>query len=416
MKNTFLRLILQVFRDKIIFIIKCVGGVVVLHFGQFCDAYLPVVDGVIMVVKNYAEILNAKYGTCMVVAPAAKDYKDGDAFEMVRVKSIPIPTRYPYRYAMPSIDKSAREKIETYPLDLIHTHSPFGISQYGLKVAKKRNIPIISTFHSKFYDEFKLALKSEKLARMVVDHAVEYYNQMDQVWAVNRSTAETLREYGYKGNIEIAYNGSDFAYPENAEALRQSIIAEYQIPTDKPMFLFVGQQIWHKNIRLIIEAMELLKQQGFAYTMVLVGEGSNANEIKKLVAEKGLEEQFLFTGVLHDREKLTGFYLAADLFLFPSLYDNAPLVVKEASSLRTPSITVSGSNAAEGVVDGENGFLTEENAISIAEKIKKIYTEQVDLTAVGNRAQQTLASSWETIVEDVYGRYVELIAYKNKQL
>lgn len=387
-----------------------------LHFGQFCDAYFPVVDGVIMVVKNYAEILHKKYGTCMVVAPAAKNYEDKDAFEMVRVKSIPIPTRYPYRYAMPSIDKAARDKIETCPLDLIHTHSPFGISQYGLKVAKNRNIPIISTFHSKFYDEFKLALKSDKLAKMVVNHAVKYYEQMDQVWAVNHSTAETLKEYGYKGNMEVIYNGSDIVYPGNAEDLRKRAFEKYNIPTDKPMFLFVGQQIWHKNIRLVIEAMEWLKQQGFAYTMVFVGEGSNAEEIKALVKEKHLEDSIMFTGVLHDRQELTSLYLAAELFVFPSVYDNAPLVVKEAASLRTPALTVTGSNAAEGVIDGVNGFLTEENGVSIGQKIKGIYEAGVDLPAIGKQAEETLAVSWDSIVEDVYGRYAELIAYKNRKL
>lgn len=385
-----------------------------LHFGQFCDSYLPVVDGVIMVVKNYADILNSKYGNCMVVAPAAKGYEDKDAFEMVRVKSIPIPTRYPYRYAMPSIDKVARKKIETCPLDLIHTHSPFGISQYGLKVAKKRNIPIISTFHSKFYDEFKLALKSDKLAKMVVNHTVRYYEKMDQVWTVNHSTAETLREYGYKGNVEIIFNGSDVVYPVNADALRAQAFEKYHIPTDKPMFLFVGQQIWHKNIGLIIDAMEWLKQQGFAYTMVLVGEGSNAAEIKARVKEKGLEDSFLFTGVLHDREELTSLYLAANLFVFPSVYDNAPLVVKEAASLRTPALTVAGSNAAEGIADGVNGFLTEENALAIGQKIKDIYGAGLDLPAIGKRAEETLAVSWDSIVEDVYGRYMELITYKNQ--
>ena len=385
-----------------------------LHFGQFCDAYFPVVDGVIMVVKNYADILNTKYGTCMVVAPAAKNYEDKDTFEMVRVKSIPIPTRYPYRYAMPGIDGAARKKIETCPLDLIHTHSPFGISQYGLKVAKKRNIPIISTFHSKFYDEFKLALKSDKLAKMVVNHAVKYYEQMDQVWAVNHSTAETLREYGYKGNTEVIFNGSDIVYPGNAEDLRKRAFEKYKIPTDKPMFLFVGQQIWHKNIRLVIEAMEWLKQQGFAYTMVFVGEGSNAEEIKALVKEKNLEDSIMFTGVLHDRQELTGLYLAADLFIFPSIYDNAPLVVKEAASLRTPAITVVGSNAAEGVIDGVNGFLTEESGISIGQKIKDIYAGNLDLSVIGEQAESTLAVSWDSIVEDVYGRYAELIAFKNR--
>lgn len=41
-----------------------------------------------------------------------------------------------------------------------------------------------------------------------------------------------------------------------------------------------------------------------------------------------------------EREILKRYYVAADLFLFPSLYDNAPLVIREAAALGTPSVLI----------------------------------------------------------------------------
>jgi len=384
-------------------------------FGQFCDAYLPIVDGVVMVVKNYTEVLNQKYGKCCVVAPKVPHYEDTEPFEVVRVNSLPIPQRYPYRFAVPELHKTSIDSIRAIKLDLIHTHSPFGLSQYGMKIAKRRNIPIISTFHSKYYDDFKQVVKLDSLAQIGVNLIVEYYKRMDQVWTCSKSTAETLREYGYKGNIEVILNGSDTKYPEDAQTIRDKTREKYKIPAGMPVFLFVGQHIWQKNIKTLILSMAYLKKSGFAFKMIMTGKGYAEDDIKKMVKEEGMEDNFIFTGPVMDREELSGLYLLSDLFVFPSIYDNAPLVVKEAAGLRTPSLIIDGSNASEGIKDSENGFLIEDNCDKIGEKIIEIYGENIDLTKIGENAEKTLSLSWENIVDDVYGRYVELIKYKNRK-
>ena len=58
---------------------------------------------------------------------------------------------------------------------------------------------------------------------------------------------------------------------------------------------------------------------------------------------------------------------AADLFLFPSMYDNAPLVVREAAMMGTPSVILKGSTASEVIVDGVNGFLADQTPDSYAD-------------------------------------------------
>ncbi len=384
------------------------------YIGQFCDAYLPVVDGVIMVVKHYSELINKYYGKCSIVAPEVPNYKDDGELDVIRIKSIPIPKRAPYRYAIPELHKSAVDKIMSCRFDLIHTHSPFGISQYGLKVAKRRDIPIISTFHSKYYDDFKQVLKVDSFAQIAVNYIIEYYNQVDQVWTVNNSTAQTLKDYGYKGSINVIPNGSDMVYPQNADELIDRAANKYNIPRDKPVFIFVGQMIWQKNIKNIILAMAYIKKSGFEFKMIMVGKGSAEEEIKELVRKEGLWENFIFTGVVYDRNELSGLYMSADIFVFPSIYDNAPLVVKEAAGLGLPALVIRNSNASEGIEDCVNGFISEDGFENIGNKIVDIYKSGVDKKAVGKRAADTLPVSWEKVVEEVYGRYTELIKFKNK--
>lgn len=384
------------------------------HFGQFSDAYFPIIDGGVMVVKHYAEILNNKFGTCCVVAPGVPDYEDTDPFEIIRVKSVPIPQRAPYRYAVPQLHKSSVERIKACKFDLIHTHSPFGISQYGLKIARKRGIPVVSTFHSKYYDDFKQVLKLDTFAQIGVSHIVDYYRQVDQVWTVNQSTAQTLKDYGYKGTVDVIPNGSDTQYPENPNLREEQVRARYQLPEHVPVFLFVGQHIWQKNIKTLIQSMAYLKKMQFPFQMMMVGKGYASEDIARMVKEQGLSEHFIFAGEIRDREELADIYLTADLFLFPSLYDNAPLVVKEAAGMKTPAMVIAGSNAAEGIIDGENGFLITNDPEAIGNRILAIYQTEGALQKAGEQAERTLPISWDTIVEDVYRRYVELIKYKNR--
>ena len=384
------------------------------YFGQFCDAYLPVIDGVVMVVKHYADILNSQYGMCTVVTPKVPKYKDAEDFKVIRTNSVPLPKRPPYRVSVPELHKKSLDEIALCRFDLIHTHSPFGLGQYGLKVAKKRDIPVISTFHSKYYDDFKQVFKLDSAAKLGVSYIVNYYNNMDQVWTVGKSTEETLREYGYKGNVEIIANGSDTVYPDNAFEIRAEARRKYNIPDDMPTFLFIGQQVWQKNIKMIVESMEYLKKTGFRYKMVMTGKGYAEEDIRELVVQKGLSENFIFTGQISDRTELTALYLMADIFIFPSLYDNTPLVIKEAAGLKTPSLVIEGANAAEGITDGVNGFLVKNDCEDIGNRLINIYKSGVDLDEVGANAMKTIPVPWENILEDVYGRYVELIKYKNK--
>ena len=125
-----------------------------LTIGQFNDGYLPVTDGVVTVVRNYAYWLNEKYGKCVVYAPNAKHYQNEESFDVQPYLSMPIPGRKPYRLGFPVFDASYRRQVDSMQFDLVHSHSPFSAGSEALRVAKKQHIPLVGTFHSKFYDDF----------------------------------------------------------------------------------------------------------------------------------------------------------------------------------------------------------------------------------------------------------------------
>ena len=105
-------------------------------------------------------------------------------------------------------------------------------------------------------------------------------------------------------------------------------------------------------------------------------------------------------------------YRRADLLVFPSVYDNAPMVVREAAAMGTPALLVEGSCSAEGVTHGGNGFLCQDTVESIAQGIAAALP---DAAAVGEQAKQTIPIPWDRLMKDVLGRYERLIDMKRER-
>jgi len=231
------------------------------------------------------------------------------------------------------------------------------------------------------------------------------------VWIPQASVEEVIREYGYKGHVEVVDNGSDLVsnYPDSFFADSRKALG---IAPDEFVLLFVGQHIWQKNVRLVIDGLERIKDLPFK--MFFVGTGYAAAEMKELVNQKGLSSKVTFTGVLTERDQIVHYYAAADLFLFPSLYDNAPLVVREAAALHTPSIMVEGSTAATILKDGQNGFLISNSLDSFESCLRKLAKDREGVKRVGDEASVSIVRSWEDVVGEVLDRYNALIERKTR--
>ena len=127
------------------------------------------------------------------------------------------------------------------------------------------------------------------------------------------------------------------------------------------------------------------------------------------VAERNLSHKIHFLGNVADRNVLKSYYTAADLFLFPSLYDNAPLVVREAAGLHTPSLLLRGATCADEIVDNYNGFLSDHSVDFFADRLQELMMNPKLVGDVGLRASSTIVRSWEDIADEVYDRYQRLI-------
>lgn len=379
-------------------------------FGQFSDGYLPILDGVAQVVHNYAYWLQKKWGQSYVVASDEANSDADQIYKVMRYFSIPIPFHNPYRLGIPQFDIGRVHKINQIPFDLIHCHTPFSAGNLGLRIARTRGIPIVGTFHSKYRDDLLQVLPSQHIADFVAHSVASFYENMDEVWIPEISSEKTLRDYGYRGSTILMENGVDFV--EQPNGITTQYRKELNIGNDKRVLLYVGQHDWKKNLRFLIEGLSHLRD--IPFVMLFVGKGPAEREMQELVHELKLDDKVLFMGPIHDREKMRKIYGAADLFLFPSLYDSSPLAIREAAFMNIPTLLLASSTIAQQIHDGVNGFLAGSTSVEYAEKIRAILmlgTEKIK--GVGYQASQTLSKPWETIVDKAHDRYMNLIR-KNK--
>lgn len=381
--------------------------------GQFNDCFPPIMDGVSLTTQNYAYWLNKKRGNACVITPHSYFENDTAEYPIYRYASIPIPMRKPYRIGIPSVDLNFYKKIKKIPFELVHAHCPFSSGKLALKISKEQKIPLVATFHSKYRSDFENIIHYKPLVDKLISQIIDFYNQADEVWIPQPAVEESLRMYGYKGKVEVVDNGNDFLGSDYSHYLKDKTRTELSIKEKELVLLFVGQHIWEKNIGFLAEALTLIRDLPFR--MFFIGSGYAQTDLKEMIYRLDLSSQVTFIGTITNRELLKKYYVAADLFLFPSLYDNAPLVVREAAALHTPSILIKGSTASEIITDSVNGFLTSLSIEDFANKIRTLFFSPELSRIVGDNASITISRSWENIVNEVSDRYDGLMKRYKKQ-
>ena len=153
-----------------------------------------------------------------------------------------------------------------------------------------------------------------------------------------------------------------------------------------------------------------MKKAGVKYRLLLAGQGMDMNAIGQKIHELNIQDRAEQIGHITDASLLDALYARATLFAFPSLYDAAPMVVREAAVMGTPSVMVRNSTAAEVIRDGENGLLCNNDPKDLARVMTEAMKDPEKLTRIGETARETIPVPWEKVMETAAERYERLIA------
>lgn len=376
------------------------------------DSYLPHVDGVITCMNNYCTYNRDKMDIT-AVAPAYKGYKDDKPYKIIRCKSMYFPGLN-IQYGKPMHDKKFYKEVMGEKYDIVHVHSPFAMSKFVLKVAKKQGIPAVATFHTDMRTIFRMVLK-KPLAEAVVKSLGRRYNKFDEVFVCYPPVGEQCKSYGYKGKISYLPYGTNIPRCDNKEELIKEANEKLGFADDEFVFIHVGRVEKLKRIDFIVDSLKILKDKGYKFRFFAIGEGGYTKKLKKHIKKLGFtEDEVKLTGFV-DGETFKLLYARANLLLFPSLYDNFGLVKVEAAAYETPGVFIKGSCAGYDVTDDLNGYLSEDSIEAFAARVEEAISDREKLKNIGKKAGDDLYISWEECADKFAARLKEVVERCKKE-
>ncbi|WP_346292316.1 glycosyltransferase family 4 protein [Sphaerothrix gracilis] len=174
-----------------------------------------------------------------------------------------------------------------------------------------------------------------------------------------------------------------------ADALAESETVAIAAPAKRPCFIFVGSVKPRKGVQLMLQACVKLAEQGYYdYSVWIVGDGEQCEELQTFCTEQNLNEQVQWLGRV-DYDQLGSYFSQADVFVLPTLEDTWGMVVLEAMVLGKPILCSTLAGASELIQDGGNGYRFDpRDAEVFADRMRQFIDNPALVSEMG---QQSLA-------------------------
>jgi glycosyltransferase involved in cell wall biosynthesis len=202
--------------------------------------------------------------------------------------------------------------------------------------------------------------------------------RLTRVISVSESTRRDLASFARvdPGRIRVIHNGADLDRfsPRDRDAAKAAVADALGLPPDFLLYIARLEHPGKNHVRLLEAFAALKRDTDLPHKLVLVGSRWNGAElIEAKVGELGLQSEVVFPGFVPN-ETLADLYAAADVFVFPSLFEGFGIPVLEAMACGTPVCASNVSSLPE--VVGEAGLLFDPNEPNeIADAMRRLLTD-----------------------------------------
>lgn len=244
-------------------------------------------------------------------------------------------------YTHCAIGKVDRDEERLIPLWLKAQKSEvFHLPQNGIRFPKEKSIPIIVTLHDLIPYLIPEMVRRSYLLRFL-DEMPMIVERADLLVTVSEcARQDVIRLFGIQpAKVVVIPSAPDHRYrPRPKDESVHYIRAKYQI--QHPFILYVGGLNPRKNVAQLIWAYRLIRHElPGLHQLVIPGEsGRHQEDLMALTRHLRLDEDVIFPGFIDQRD-LPLLYNAADLFVYPSLYEGFGLPPIEAMASGVPVIT-----------------------------------------------------------------------------
>ncbi len=386
-----------------------------LKIAMFTDSFFPVWGGRERVIHECMSCHIKRHDArlfCPKIKGKIEGYEDKDLpYPVYRCNSLKVGKLEYLSIPNPKFKK----EVKNFKPDIIHCQTKYGLMNYALKYGKKHNIPVVTSVHT-IYPIIYQELKFKPLINFAIKRVLKILDKCDGVVAVSKFAKEILESNGVKNPIKVIKNGIEIKDYNFSKDTKKQVRQKYNIREDSFVIIFAGYLEQRKNIMFQLECLKLLKEKYDNFTFVLVGEGSQKEELQKYVKNNNLEANVIFTGYVSNQKELYSLYYASDLFFFASISDSDGLVVVEAALNKTPSLVLEKMASCERITNNINGFIEKNNSSDVANRLLSIINDKDNLEKVSLEAYKTIPKSWDEVSLEYEAFYEKVLdEFNNKK-
>ncbi|WP_397579361.1 glycosyltransferase family 4 protein [Sphingorhabdus sp.] len=372
-----------------------------LRIALFSGNYNYVRDGANQALNRLVGYLLSQGASVRVYSPTVENPAFEATGDLVSVPSMAIPFRPEYRMPL-SLSRSVRRDLEAFNPNIVHIASPDRVSRKAVKWAKKQNLPVLCSVHTRFETYFRYYNMS--FIEPVVEAWIRrLYRKCDALVAPSESFAQVLREQRMNYDIDIWSRGVDREIfnpgRRNMEWRRGLGISD-----DTPVIGFLGRLVMEKGLDVFSDTIDQLKRRNVPHQVLVIGEGPARAWFESRIPEA----------------KFAGFQVGADLgravasmdmFFNPSVTEAFGNVTLESMACGLPVVAAKATGSQSLVEDKVSGRLITPGAINQFADALQAYCTNTDLrTEHGSTGERRSHDySWDAINQTVADTYLRLI-------
>ncbi len=348
-----------------------------MRIGIFTDTYPPYINGVSTSIVSLEKALKAKGHEVYIVTVNSENltYKYEDDDHIIRIPGIPTGI---YDYRLTGIyPLRAINKIKKWNLDIIHSHTEFGVGTFARIIAKQFNIPLVHTYHTMYEDYVHYITKGyfDKSSKKLAEYFTKFYcdKTAKELIVPSKKTYDLFKEkYKVNKTIHIVPTGIDVEkfYIENQNKKELELLKkELKFKKDDFIITYVGRLAEEKNIDFLINNHNKLNKK---CKLMIVGNGPDLDKFKEMVKKLNLDDRIIFTGAVPHYE-ISSYYAISNIFVTASITETQGLTVIEAMAASIPVVCIDDESFKDAVIDGLNGkvFKNEKEYVNAIENLYK---------------------------------------------
>lgn len=367
-----------------------------MRIALFTEVFLPKVDGVVTRVTRTLDQLSELGHTALVFAPGEAPEQHGP-HRVVRVRSTSFRPWYPeLRVGLPT-PRIARE-MQAFRPDVVHAVNPVWLAAYGVISARRRDLPLLASFHTdvpSYVTRLGLsALRAPSSAWITWSHNQAEVNLCTSGQMVERAEAVGIERV----DLWPKAVDTDTYHPGAGTTEMRGRLTDGH--PDAPLLLYVGRLSPEKDLDQLLEPIRRLAGSGVR--LAFVGSGPAREELERLFAGTPT----VFTGYLGGAD-LAAAYASADVFAFPSTTETLGLVALESMASGVPVVGADAGGIPFVIDDGRTGYLVTPGAVdALTDRLQRLVTD-TDLRARMGAAARAEAEqhSWRAATEALVGFY-----------